>query len=103
MRYLLTTVHRYPKFYKADGSIVEIELNYVDVKVFSSIDETGKLTHHQIGGTPPCVDGHWLVDSVEEALHRLETKDVYPFVSKAAAKENAKRLGLQTFKYIAVP
>ncbi|MEZ8238590.1 MULTISPECIES: hypothetical protein [Vibrio] len=103
MRYLLVTGHKYPKFYKVDGSIVEIELNYVDEKVFSSMDETGKLTHRQIGGTQPCVDGHWLVDSVEEALSSLETKDVYPFVSKAAAKENAKRLGLKTFKYIAVP
>lgn len=103
MRYMLVTGHKYPKFYKVDGSIVEIELNYVDEKVFSSIDETGKLTHRQIGCTTPCADGHWLVDSVEEALSRLETKDVYPFVSKAAAKENAKRLGLKTFKYIAVP
>ncbi|CAH6954923.1 conserved hypothetical protein [Vibrio chagasii] len=103
MRYLLVTGHRYPKFYKADGSVIEVELNYVESKVFSSIDEKGKLTHWHIGGTSPCVDGHWLVDSVEEALSRLETKDVYPFISKAAAKENAKRMGLQTFKYIAVP
>ena len=103
MRYLLVTGHRYPKFYKLDGSIVEIELNYVDTKVFSSIDETGKLTHMKIGGTPPCVDGHWLVDSVEEALHRLEAREVYPFITKAAAKENAKRLDLKTFKYIPVP
>jgi len=103
MRYLLTTGHKFPKFYKADGSIVEIDLNYVESKVISSIDDLGQLRHVQISGTPPCVDSTWMVDSVEEAVLRLEAHGVYPFVSKTAARENAKRLGLQTFKYIAVP
>ncbi|MCC3803886.1 hypothetical protein IB292_02435 [Vibrio parahaemolyticus] len=103
MRYLLTTGHRVPRFYRADGSIVEVELNYVDTKLISSIDESGKLTHKQDGGTPPCTGNVWLVDSVDESLHCLAAHDVYPFVNKAAARENAKRLGLQTFKYIAVP
>ncbi|EGQ9240205.1 hypothetical protein RJY99_003577 [Vibrio vulnificus] len=103
MRYLLTTGHRVPRFYRADGSIVDVELNYVDTKLISSIDESGKLTHKQVGGTPPCTGNVWLVDSVDESLHCLAAHDVYPFVNKAAARENAKRLGLQTFKYIAVP
>ncbi len=103
MRYLLTTGHRFPKFYKADGSIVEIDLNYVESKTISSIDEYGKLIHKQVGGTPPCAESSWLVDSIEESLGTLAAQGVYPFVSKAAARENAKRLGLQTFKYIAVP
>ena len=45
----------------------------------------------------------WLVDSVEESLHKLEANGVFPFTTKAAARENAKRLDLSTFKYIAVP
>ncbi|CAH1592833.1 hypothetical protein R7D97_20690 [Vibrio sp. Vb5031] len=103
MRYLLTTGHRIPKFYKTDGSIVEVELNYVENKTVSSIDEHGGLSHVKIGGTPPCVGNVWLVDSVEESLHKLEANGVYPFITKAAARENAKRLELKTFKYIAVP
>ena len=54
MRYLLVTGHRYPKFYKSDSSIVEVELNYVETKTISSINEQGQLNHLQIGGTPPC-------------------------------------------------
>ncbi|MPW34966.1 hypothetical protein [Vibrio sp. B1Z05] len=103
MRYLLTTGHRIPKFYNADGSIVEIELNYVDTKLVSSIDESGKLTHKQVCGTSPCIGNIWLVDSVDKSLYRLAEHDVYPYINKAAARENAKRLGLQTFKYISVP
>lgn len=103
MRYLLTTGHRLPKFYKADGSVMEVDLNYVESKNISSIDEFGRLKHISVSGTPPCVDQVWLVDSVEEALNRLEARGIYPFASKAAARENAKRLGLQSYKYIAVP
>lgn len=103
MRYLLASGHRYPKFYKPNGEVVEVELNYVDSKTISSIDENGQLTHHQIGGSPPCFGNMWLVDSVEDSLQRLASLGVYPFVSKIAAKENAKRLGLATFKYIPVP
>ncbi|MEI8659293.1 hypothetical protein [Vibrio sp. Hal054] len=103
MRYLLTTVHKYPHFYKSDGSIVQLDLNYAESKTISSIDEQGQLNHVQVSGTPPCVDNVWLVDSVEEALSRLEVHGVYPFESKVAARENAKRLGLKSFKYIAIP
>ena len=103
MRYLLTTMHRYPKFYKLDGSIVEIKLNYVESKTVSSIDEQGQLSHVQISGSPPCIGDLWMVDSIEESLHRLEVYGVYPYISKAAARDNAQRLGLQSFKYIAVP
>ncbi|EHA1126413.1 hypothetical protein BOO92_19505 [Vibrio navarrensis] len=103
MRYLLTTGHRIPKFYRADGSIVEVALNYVESKTVSSIDEQGQLSHFLIGGSPPCAGGLWLVDSVEESLHRLSLHGVYPFINKAAARENAKRLELLSFKYIAVP
>lgn len=103
MRYLLVTGHRVPNFYKTDGSIVEVELNYVDTKVISSIDENAKLIHKQVGGTPPCVGNVWLVDSVDESLHYLAAHDVYPFINKAAAREHAKRLNLKSFKYIPVP
>lgn len=103
MKYLLATIHRYPKFYKLDGNTVDIELNYVESKTVSTIDENGELTHHKVSGTPPCVGNLWLVESIEEALHKLAAQGVYPFTSKAAAKENAKRLGLSTFKYIPVP
>lgn len=103
MRYLLTTGHRIPRFYKADGSIVEVELNYVENKTVSSIDEHGRLSHVKIGGTPPCVGNVWLVDSVEESLCCLSEQGVHPYINKAAARANAKRLGLQSFKYIPVP
>lgn len=103
VRYLLVTGHRIPSFYKADGTIVEIKLNYVDRKTISSIDELGQLSHALVAGTPPCVGNVWMVDSVENSLLRLAAEEVYPFVNKAAARENAKRLGLQSFKYIAVP
>lgn len=103
MRYLLTTGHRTPKFYKVDGSIVELELNYVDSKTISSIDKSGQLAHLQVGGTPPCAGNVWLVNSVEESLHCLAAHGVYPFITKEAARGNAKRLGLQSFKYIPVP
>ncbi|MBF4374409.1 hypothetical protein [Vibrio anguillarum] len=103
MKYLLATVHRYPKFYKTDGTSIELELNYVDHKIISTIDENGQLMHHQIGGTPPCVGNLWLVDSIDESLLKLAAHGVYPFASKVAARENAKRLGLTTFKYIPVP
>ncbi|KIF53089.1 MULTISPECIES: hypothetical protein [Vibrio harveyi group] len=103
LRYLLTTVHRIPKFYKPDGSIVELELDYLENKTISSIDEHGHLNHVKIGGTPPCVGNVWLVSSVEESLTCLSDLGVYPFINKAAARANAKRLGLQSFKYIPVP
>ncbi len=104
MRYLLVTGHRYPKFYKANGDTVELELNYVDSKVISSIDEHGQLIKQIVSGSmSPCVDNVWLVDSIEKSLLRLESYDVYPFKDKKTARENAKRLRLQAFKYIAVP
>lgn len=102
MRYLLTTGHRIPKFYKSDGSIVEATLNYVDSKTISSIDEAGTLSHVQVSGSPPCVGNIWLVDSVDAALAHLATLGIYPFATKSAARANAKRLGLQSFKYIPV-
>ncbi|CAH1592682.1 conserved hypothetical protein [Vibrio jasicida] len=103
MRYLLTTVHKHPKFYAADGSIVEVELKYVEHKTISSIDENGQLNHRKIGGSPPVVGNIWMVNSIEDSLRLLEKLGVYPFESKASAKLNAKRLGLQTFKYLPVP
>lgn len=103
MRYLLTTTSRDPKFYKSDGSIVTVELNYVETKTLSSIDELGRLSQTQVRGMTACIDGMWMVDSIEDSLQRLEEKGVYPFITKAAAKQNAKRLGLPSFKYIAVP
>ncbi|WP_221076565.1 hypothetical protein [Agarivorans aestuarii] len=103
MKYLLTTGHRIPKFYRADGSVVEIELNYVESKTVSLINEEGQLSHLHISGTPPCAGNVWLVDSVEESLRRLTEQGVHPFMNKASARANAKRLGLQSFKYIAVP
>lgn len=90
-------------FYRADGTLVELELNYVEEKTLLYIDEEGVLMHRKIGGTPPCIENHWMVDSVEESLHRLESHGVYPFKDKSVAKLNAKRLGLQSFKYIPVP
>jgi len=44
-----------------------------------------------------------MVDSIEESLHRLNAKGVYPFKNKSAAREHARRLGLSSFKYIPVP
>jgi len=67
------------------------------------MNEKGELSHLQIAGTPPCVGNVWLVDSVEESLLcRLSEQGVHPYINKAAAKANAKMLGLQSFKYIAV-
>ncbi|MER0262601.1 hypothetical protein ABRZ80_20535 [Vibrio vulnificus] len=103
MRYLLTTGHRYPKFYKVDGAVVDVDLPYVTLKVISEIDEDGQILHREVRGSPPVASGFWLVKSVEEALLRLADEGVYPFKNKSAARECAKRLGLQTFKYIAVP
>lgn len=103
MRYLLTTGNRAPKFYKSDGSIVTVELDYIETKTLSSIDELGQLSHTQVKGVTPCVDGLWMVSSIEDSLQRLADKGVYPFITKAAAKQNAKRLRLSSFKYIAVP
>lgn len=103
MRYLLVTGHRYPNFYKVDGSVLEIDLNYADSKVIFEIDEAGNIVHQKLSGTPPCVGNVWMVDSIEESLHRLEANDVYPFKNKSAAREHAKRLELSSFKYIPVP
>ncbi|ARR10307.1 hypothetical protein HJ202_19015 [Vibrio parahaemolyticus] len=103
MRYLLVTVHNYPRFYKSDGEIVHIDLNYVDSKTISSLDENGDLFHVKVSGSPPCVRDIWLIDSVDVALDTLASYGIYPFKNKAAARANAKRLGLSAFKYIAVP
>ncbi|MDP2573542.1 hypothetical protein Q8W40_15215 [Vibrio penaeicida] len=103
MRYLLATTHKFPRFYRADGTVVEIELKYVDYKTFHEIDEFGQLTYRTIGGSPPCVDKEWMVESIEESLQVLKNSDVFPFKNKDAAKKNALRLGLETFKYIPVP
>lgn len=103
MRYLLCTTSRYPHFYRADGTTVAVELNYVQSKTLSDIDENGELVHLEVSGTPPTVNDIWMVDSVEHALSVLSGYGVYPFKSKSIAKENAKRLGLKTFKYIPVP
>lgn len=102
MRYLITTTHRPPRFYKTDGTTVCVDLRYVENKTISSINEKGELSHLQIAGTPPCVGNVWLVDSVEESLRRLSEQGVHPYINKAAAKANAKKLGLESFKYIAV-
>ncbi|USD58631.1 hypothetical protein [Vibrio sp. SCSIO 43155] len=102
MRYYLVTSHRYPKFYDLAGSIIEVELNYVDTKTISEINDSGELVHHSFGGTPPVVNGVWMVDSVEKAYSELSRRGIYPFASKVAAKEHAKRLDLKTFKYLPV-
>ncbi|MCD9558246.1 MULTISPECIES: hypothetical protein [Photobacterium] len=103
MRYLLVTGHRLPKFYKANGEVAEVELNYIESKTVAEIDEEGVLSYTTFGGTPPTVRNHWMVDSIEKSLVKLSKHDVFPYKSKLAAKENAKRLGLQSFKYIPVP
>jgi len=102
MRYLLITGHDSPKFYKPDGSIVELELKYVKGKTITSTDEQGQIVSHTVIGRP-CIDGVWMVDSVEKALRALSTHGIYPYLNKSAARENAKRIGLKSFKYIPVP
>jgi hypothetical protein len=101
LRYLLTTGHNEPKFYKPDGSIVELELKYVKGKTITSIDEQGRIVSQTVRGRPS-VDGIWMVDSVEKALRLLAKHGIYPYLSKSAARENAKRIGLTFFKYISV-
>ncbi|WP_240224701.1 hypothetical protein [Rheinheimera hassiensis] len=101
MRYLLTTGHNEPKFYKQDGSIVELELKYIKSRTITSIDEHGRIVSHTVTGLPSNVD-IWMVDSVEKALRLLAKHGIYPYSSKSAARANAKRIGLTTFKYISV-
>lgn len=103
MRVLLVTGHRFPRFYSLNGEIVEAALNYVEKKTFSYVDEEGQLVHQQLTGSTAIVLNHWMVDSVEKALCQLSESGVYPFKNKNAAKEHAKRLGLQSFKYLPVP
>lgn len=102
MRYLLITGHDSPKFYKPDGSIVELGFKYAKVKTITSTDEQGCIVSQTVMGRP-CVDGIWMVDSVEKALRTLARHGVFPYLSKSAARENAKRIGLKSFKYIPVP
>lgn len=103
MRYFLTSVHSLPMFYNVDGDLVSVDLDYVESKAISYIDEFGVLLHRDVGGKPPVVDGIWLVRSVEDSLKILSENGIYPYKNKLAARENAKRLGLKSFKYIAVP
>jgi hypothetical protein len=101
LRYLLTTGHNEPKFYKPDGSIVELQLKYVLVKTIISIDEKGRNVSQTVRGFST-VDGIWMVDSVEKSLRLLAEHGIHPYLSKSAARENAKRIGLRSFKYIPV-
>ncbi|EGQ9239448.1 hypothetical protein [Vibrio vulnificus] len=103
MKYLLVTSHRIPKFYDLKGNVVEVDLDYVESKTFSLIDENGQLIHQNIGGSPPTVLNNWMVNSIEQSLSILAQNDVYPFISKQAAKMFAKQLGLTAFRYIPLP
>ena len=102
MKYLLVTMHNKPKFYKANGEVVELELNYVESKTFGETDGAGRIYFTKIGGNSAVVQNHWMVDSIEQSLKELNAHDIYPYKSKVLAKENAIRLGLKSFKYIPV-
>lgn len=102
VRYYLINTSRIPKFFKADGTLVEVKLKYVGRKKQYSLDRDGQLAVDIMGGTPPNIGNLWLVDNVELAMETLAEHDIFPYIDKASAKERAKQLGLVGFKYLPV-
>lgn len=107
MRCYLITQHKRPKFYRVDGSIADIDLPYVSKKEFKTLNARGELKTQIIGGSSgnessTIVNRAWMVSNTEDAITTLENADVYPFESKEAARQYARKAGILSFKYLPI-
>lgn len=106
MKYLLVTAEKYPKFYRLDGEIISVDLNYANKKTFSSIDDEGELIHLEVSAEQATSKVgstcYWMVDSIELSLLQLGKQWVFPFDNKKGAVLHAKRLGLVGHRYLAI-
>ncbi len=80
-----------------------MDLDYVRKKVVISLDEYGDMVRDEIRSDDAVVGEDWMVESVDQALSILSANGVYPYTNKSAARANAERLGLQSYRYICVP
>ncbi|PMN69679.1 hypothetical protein [Enterovibrio norvegicus] len=108
MRYYLITTHQRPKFYRANGSVVDAELSYVDKKEIRTLNANGELSIQTIEGCRgndllSDKSGTWIIRNMDDAIATLEKAAVYPFESKEAARQHAKQLEITSFKYLPVP
>lgn len=102
MRCYLITTHSTPKFYKANGDVVSVDLMYVSEKITQTLNSDGELTREKHCSNSAMCGNIWMVESYEEAIKILAQAEIFPFESKVAAKNYAKQLGLQSFKYLQV-
>ncbi|MFL7025444.1 hypothetical protein BCS58_14280 [Enterovibrio norvegicus] len=105
MRYYLITTHQRPKFYRANGSVVDVELSYVDKKEVRTPNANGELSIQTIEGrrgsdSLSIASGTWMISNMDDAIATLEKAAVYPFESKEAAKQYAKQLAITSFRYL---
>ncbi|OEE37289.1 hypothetical protein A1QO_04075 [Vibrio genomosp. F10 str. ZF-129] len=100
MKCYLISAHKSPRFYKPDGSLIEVELNYVEEKTYNCIDSMGRVITKTVGGSFRVTGGVWLVEDVCQSVKTLEEKGIYPFESRSELKEFAKTHKITRYKYI---
>lgn len=100
--YFVVTTHDFPQFYRVDGAVIDVELKYTHEKKSTYIQDLKVITNVINCTNGLTSDGVWMVENESEAKDELDSLNVFPFKTKAQAKQFALHYKIKNYRYLNV-